>query len=66
MILLDRDKDIHVGKTISEIKADGFGTGLTLCEQIDIVFTDGSKVILRTDWRGQDCYISEYTNETNT
>jgi hypothetical protein len=65
-MLLDRDKSIHVGKIISEIQADGFGNGLTLCEQIAIVFTDGSKVILRTDWRGQDCYISEYTNEPNT
>jgi hypothetical protein len=66
MILLDRDKSIHVGKTISEIQADGFGTGLHMCEQIAIVFTDGSKVILRTDWRAQDCYISEHTNEPNT
>lgn len=66
MSLITRDKDIFIGKTISEIQSDGFGPGLNMCDQITIVFTDGSKMILRTDWRGQDCYISEYEDELNT
>ena len=59
-MLLDRNKSGHKGKVIREIRADGFNDTLGMCSEIKIIFTDGTSIILGRDWRGQECYISEY------
>ena len=60
-MILDRDRSTHIGKTIEYIDSDDFDGGLMMCHEIVIGFTDGSKIILKNDWRGNECYISEYT-----
>jgi hypothetical protein len=59
--ILTRDPSVHCGKTVKEIIVDGVSnpSDLTVFDEITIIFTDGSKIKLRTDWRGSECYISE-------
>lgn len=57
MIILSRKHYSHIGKTVKSIEADG--DDLMMTEFVRISFTDGSKIYLGTDWRGNECYISE-------
>ena len=61
-MILQRDIKTYVGKIIKEIRADSLsGANLVMCDEVVVDFTDGTTIVLRTDWRGNDCYISEYT-----
>jgi len=62
-MILSQSSSEHIGKTIKEIKGDSYGDDLTMCDEIIIYFSDGSNVILKTDWGGRDCYISQYVSE---
>ena len=56
------NRDRFIGKVIQGVEAGGLSeTDLVMVREITITFTDGTKLVLRTDWRGNDCYISEYT-----
>lgn len=49
-----------VGKTIASVKADSIsGANIDMSDRVEINFTDGSRLVLKTDWYGRDCYISE-------
>lgn len=49
-----------VGKTITSVKADGVDCAdIHMSDRVEIHFTDGSRLVLKTDWYGRDCYISE-------
>jgi hypothetical protein len=62
MTLISRDSSQLVGKTISKVIIDNEYTSpdLTMLLRLEIQFTDGTSCILRPDWRGRECYISEY------
>jgi len=61
-MILNRDVDCHIGKVVERIVVDEFShKHINMTEQVVIKFTDGSKIILRADYRGSDCYISERT-----
>lgn len=52
----------YEGKTLSHFENE-FGKkieDLHMVTDIVIVFTDGSKISLRQDWRGSECYFSQY------
>ena len=52
------------GKTIAKIQTDSGGEDtFYMVEKISIEFTDGTTLHLKTDWRGQDCYISQYEKD---
>lgn len=59
-MLLTQPVTALVGKTIAGVEVDGLGAGITLSDKVVLKFTDGTRLTLRTDWRGQDCYISQY------
>lgn len=61
-MLLAENMDKHEGKTLSHFE-DEFGKELEYLHMITdfvIVFTDGSKIRLGQDWRGSECYFSQY------
>ena len=60
-MILSNDRCEHIGKTVESITADNIGNDLVMCDVIVITFRDRSRIVLRTDWRGSECYISEYT-----
>ena len=60
-MLSDQGAEELKGKTIKHFE-DAYGNeleGLTMLSDLVIVFTDGSKMKLTTDWRGNDCYFSQ-------
>ena len=60
-MILQTNTDRYYGKTIARIE-DEYGNelqSLTTQDSIVFVFTDGEKVILKPDCRGDDCYISQ-------
>ena len=64
MILLDRSIKQHEKKVIQKITSDSFSKdSLMMCHEIVISFTDGTEIVLRNDWRGDECYISEYEKQ---
>jgi len=57
----------YYGKTIERIE-DSYGNELSDMEMADgvtLIFTDGDKVRLGADVRGNDCYISQYIEKTD-
>lgn len=61
-MLIHEETQIHKGKIISHFE-DEFGAELSKLFMVDtlvIVFTDGSKINMVQDWRGQECYWSQY------
>lgn len=61
-MILSQPRTEHEGKVVARIDTDNFDTDLTMCEGITIRFTDGTSIILKTDWRGSSCYISQRTS----
>ena len=63
-LLLTENLNIHKGKTFSHFEnANGKKlTDLNGRKFISIVFTDGTKVNLGREFRGNETYISQYTN----
>ena len=64
MTLLQENTIEHEGKTLSHFE-DEFGNilkDLHMREEINIVFTDGSQIKIGKDWRGDECYLSQYEN----
>ena len=62
-MILNRPLKEHVGKVVKHITADGTEeTGCVMAGEVRIQFTDGTHLRLRPDWRGTDCYLSEYTD----
>lgn len=60
-MLLVQELNAHVGKTIQSISTDRPSEpGIHMVEKVTIHFTDGTSVLLQTDWRGAECYISQY------
>lgn len=59
--LFSQNPKEHVGKTVSRISTDTElePYDLSTCDRVEIHFTDGTSLILRTDWRGRECYISQ-------
>lgn len=60
-LILTRSVKEHKGKVIKWIETDD--GDLNMCTQIRIRFEDGSTILLRPDWRGATCYISEYVDK---
>lgn len=61
--ILSRNLHQHVGKTIKNVET-GSGANEIICEDsVRIVFTDGTYLLLKADWRGADCYISDVCGE---
>lgn len=63
--LIHQDPSDWEGKTVKAIKRvaedGGYGEcGLIMTHGVRIEFTDGTTLVLKTDWRGRDCYISQY------
>jgi len=61
-MLLTENMDKYEGKTLSHFENE-YGRKLKdlhMTTDIVIVFTDGSKIILGQDWRGSECYFSQY------
>ena len=61
-MLLSIDADKYNYKTISHFE-DRYGNKLKDLHMLDhlvIVFTDGEKIFLSQDWRGEECYFSQY------
>ncbi len=53
----------HEGKVLSHFE-NKYGDKLNdlfMLHELVIVFTDGSKIRIEQDWRGQECYWSEGT-----
>ena len=61
-MILSRSTKEHAGKCVRAIRSDDGSDKLVMCETVTIEFTDGSEIRLACDWRGGECYISEYTN----
>ena len=61
-VLLSRNPKQLAGKTVAEVVPIGSydDSDLIMCEAIEIRFTDGTRLHLALDWRGAECYISEY------
>ena len=60
-MILHTNTNRYYGKTIARIE-DEYGKeleNLTLCESLVIIFTDGDRIILMQDWRGNECYFSQ-------
>jgi hypothetical protein len=57
------DYRTYRGKEISRITRDdsNIRNDLVMCDTIRIEFTDGTSIVLRPDWRGTECYISQMT-----
>ena len=61
-MILSRPIAAHIGKIVSEVQTDGYHRDdIVMCREVVIIFTDGTSIRLRTDWRGEVCYISEHT-----
>lgn len=67
------DVSRYKGKTVERIELPANlmnGEHIDMQDWVVIVFTDGERINLSTDWRGQDCYISQYQDKnvpkTNT
>ena len=63
-MLLSQNTTQHYGKKIKHFE-DEFGTvldDLYMLTSFVIVFTDDSRIVLGQDWRGDSCYISQYTD----
>lgn len=58
--LLTTPVNQYIGKTIVGVETDSLGSGIHMSDRVVIKFTDGTQIVLRTDWRGSDCYISQY------
>jgi len=59
METLNQDANDHKGKTIAGIYSTSIGDGLVMAEEVAIIFTDGTRVNLGIDWRGDNAYISQ-------
>jgi hypothetical protein len=59
MTLLGQMTDEHKGKTVQSIESSA-GNTLCMTSRIVIYFTDGTSIVLGLDWRGSECYISQY------
>ena len=60
-MLLQTNTDRYHGKKIVGFE-DKYGyelDSLIMMESLVVVLDDGQKFMLSTDWRGQDCYISQ-------
>lgn len=64
-MIISRDVHIHIGKKIKAIEPDLCSTpgDLCMCFEIRFIFEDNSSILLGLDWRGHECYISEYEDE---
>lgn len=63
-MLLVQELNSHIGKTIASITTNRPDSrGIHMVEKVVIHFTDGTSVLLRTDWRGAECYISQYVHD---
>lgn len=61
-MLIEENVEKHEGKTLSHFE-DLAGNKLESLYMIDglvIVFRDGTKIKISQDWRGQECYLSQY------
>ena len=61
-MLLCEDTKKYKGKTLSHFE-DEFGNkldDLNMVKELIIVFDDGSKIKMGQDWRGSECYFSQY------
>lgn len=64
---LHQDPAQHTGKTVASIESDAYKglnpetvtRDLVMATYVRINFTDGTSIMLGTDWRGSECYISE-------
>jgi len=65
-MILQRSAKQHSGKTISCIETDSLDDGLVMCGHVRILFTDGTHISLKPDWRGDECYISEHNERKET
>ena len=57
-MLVSQKVSEHIGKVIKSIESES--EDLSVCENIKIVFKDDSTICLGLDWRGSNCYISQY------
>lgn len=62
-MILSRNVKTHIGKIVSEISCNSSKDDLVMCDSVTIKFTDGTSILLGVDWRGNECYISEYEIE---
>lgn len=61
-MILSEDVAKHKGKKLSHFE-DDYGNEINDLNMIDcivIVFSDGSKIKIAQDWRGSECYLSQY------
>ena len=61
-MLFTENMDKYEGRTLSHFENE-FGKkleNLSMLTSFVIVFTDGSKISLGQDWRGGECYFSQY------
>lgn len=60
-MILQTDTTQYEGKILSHFETE-YGEklkDLIMCDSLVIVFSDGAKIILKQDWRGQECYFSQ-------
>lgn len=61
-MIISEQTSKHTGKKLSHFE-DELGQkldNLLLLECVVIVFDDGTKIKLAQDWRGNECYFSQY------
>lgn len=61
-MLLSEDTSKHKGKVLSHFE-DEYGNeidNLNMIECLVIVFVDKTKIKISQDWRGSECYLSQY------
>ncbi len=61
-MLLETNASRYHGKTIARFE-DRYGQELEtlhMCASLVIVFTDGERILMKPDWRGAECYYSQY------
>ena len=61
-MLINEDTGKYKGKVLSHFE-DGHGNeinDLYMIECLVIVFSDNSKIKMSQDWRGSECYFSQY------
>jgi len=61
-MLLQENMDKYEGKELSHFENE-YGKKLKdlhMVEDLVIVFSDGSKIKMSQDWRGAECYWSQY------
>lgn len=62
-MLLQTNADRYYGKVVARFE-DEYGhelESLHMCDSLVIVFTDGERIVMKQDWRGQECYFSQHT-----